>query len=112
TTLGLALLVASATAALRLAPTAWAHQAGLALASLLVAAICLARDPVTVARRHRIFLAVSMGGAPLVLVGASLAMRDATLAGYSVLAVAVGGIAIGLFARAVTEPIERDRSRW
>ena len=112
TTLGLAFLIASATAALKLVPLAWAYQGALALASLLVGAICLTPDPVTVARRHRIFLAVSMGGAPLVLVAASIAMRDPELAGYAVLVATLGGVVIGLFARTVTEPIERDRSRW
>lgn len=112
TTLGLALLIASATAALELASLAWALQGGLTLASLVVGAICLARDPVAVARRHRVALVVAMGGAPLVLVAASLALRDPDLAGLLVLGAAVGGIVIGLVARTVTEPIERDRSRW
>lgn len=112
TTLGLALLIASATAALDLAPLAWALQGALALASLVVGAICLARDPVEIARRHRIFLVVAMAGAPLILVPASIAMRDPDLAGLSVLGAAVGGIVIGLLARTITEPIERDRSRW
>jgi len=112
TTLGLSFLVASATAALDLAPLSWSLQGGLALASPLVGAICLARDPVAVARRHRIFLVVSMGTAPLVLVAAALALRDPDLAGHAVLTTAVGGVVIGLFARTVTEPIERDRSRW
>lgn len=106
-------LVVSATAALvDLSPPGWAFQAGTAASSVVLVLGCMARDPVEVARAHRVLVAVAIAGAPLTMLAASVALRAPALAGAAVLFAAMASIAIGLFARIAVQPIERDSARW
>lgn len=112
TTLVLALLVAAAAALLALSPASWAFQTGMVASAVVVSSVCLARDPITVARTHRILVATTLAGAPVTLFAASIALRAPGLAGIAVLGTAIASVAIGLFARVAIQPIERDRARW
>lgn len=112
TVLMLALLIAAAAALLDLSTASQAFEAGIVASAIVTVSTCLARDSIRVARTHRVLVAVAVAGAPLTLFTASLARSAPLLAPWAVLATAVGGIAIGLLAHKLIQPIERDRARW
>lgn len=102
-----------ATAALfRLSPPDWALQfAGVAI-SLLVALVCIARDPIVVARAHRLLLVAAISGAPLTFLAASVARSAPATGPLAVIAASLACLAIGLLAPRGSRPLEREQSPW
>jgi hypothetical protein len=107
-----ALGVGSFTTLLHLAPSSHVLCASSFVGSFATTLACLVREPTSVARAQRTALAVTMFGAPLALLGASIAAEVPSSGPLVVIGALSAGLAIGVGATAIARPLGPDQSRW
>jgi hypothetical protein len=107
-----ALGIGSFATLLRLAPASNVLCATSFIGAFATTLACLAREPTAVARAQRTVMAVTMFGAPIALLGASIAAEVPASASLLVIAALAAGIAIGVGATAIARPLGPEQSRW